>query len=525
LQCSKDMSHPSLWTSSSAPLPFRDIPLTGAESCDVAVIGAGITGLTAAYLLQQRGLSVVLLDKAGVAEGDTAQTTAHMTVELDVRYHELISRLGKETTERIAASQAAAIRQIESLVEELGVECGFRRLPGYLYAEEASQVGELEREYSALSALGISASLIRSVPMPFPVRAAVRIENQAELRPLDYCRALLAAFLEKGGRLYTRSPVTELDDGDPCKVYTEGGELSARSVLVCSHSPLSSRVFIHTKVASYRTYAIGAEWDGHEDLNGLFWDVADPYHYLRWANVNGRGVLILGGEDRKTGDEENTEARFSRLENYLKKRIPEARVHWRWSGQVIDSLDGLPFIGQNPMDKHIYIATGFAGNGTTQGTLAALLLRDAVLDRHNPWADLYRANRLLGVSQVPHYVQENKDFPVCFISDRFKSAPAPETLAPGEGGIVFANGNRVAAYRDEGGKFHALDPVCTHLGCLVRFNQAEKTWDCPCHGSRFNLEGTVMNGPAKAPLSPVSTDSWPLEESEETKRTGTTGAR
>jgi glycine/D-amino acid oxidase-like deaminating enzyme/nitrite reductase/ring-hydroxylating ferredoxin subunit len=460
-------------------------------------------------------MSVVILDKSGVAEGDTSRTTAHLTVELDVRYHELLGRLGKEATERVVSSQWASIRQIESFVQELGVNCGFRHLPGYFFAEDQNGVEELEREFEALRTLGVPASLTRSAALPFPVKGAVRIESQAEFRPLEYCRALTAAFLENGGKIYTHAQVTEIDDGDPCTVFTEGGgEIAAGFVLVCTYSPVSNRVFLHTKVASYRTYAVAGEIPDSSEWDGLFWDAADPYHYWRTAMVDGKRQLIVGGEDRKTGETENTEERFAELESYVKKRAPEVKFKWRWSGQIVNSLDGLPFIGRNALDKNVFVATGYSGNGITQGTLAGLLLRDAVLDRHNPWSDLYSATRLLGLSQLPEYVQENKDYAVCLITDRLKPAPSPDSLRPGEGGIVFANGNRAAAYREDSGKWKAFDPVCPHLGCFVRFNSAEKTWDCPCHGSRFSLDGEVLNGPARSALTPVSTDSWPQGEEE-----------
>lgn len=506
------MDHKSIWKSTSAPLPFRGAPFSGLDHCDVVIIGAGITGLTAAYLLQSRGRKVVILDKDGVAEGDTAKTTAHLTVELDVRYHDLLSRLGQETVEQIVASQAATLKQIESTVEELGIHCGFRRLPGYLFSETPEGVEDIDKEYNALTKLGVPVSLSGGTGIPFSVKGALRIENQAEIRPLEYCRALLAAFLEKGGRIFPESVVTEVEEGEPCKVYTaSGAEITAGSVLVCTYSPFINRVFIHTKVASYRTYVIAAEVDGPE-WEGLYWDTEDPYHYLRTAKVNGKTVVIVGGEDRKTGSKENSEDRFSALETYMNRKVPGATVLWRWSGQIVNSLDGLPMIGHNSLDRHVFIATGFGGNGITQGTLAGLMLRDAVLGRENPWAELYKATRLLGLSDLPHYVSENKDFAVCFVKDRLTPPASLDSLAPGEGGIILANGNRAAAYRDEAGNWKAFDPVCTHLGCFVRFNQAEKTWDCPCHGSRFDLDGKVINGPAVSGLIPISTDSWPHTE-------------
>ena len=352
--------------------------------------------------------------------------------------------------------------------------------------------------------------------MPFAVNSAMRIENQAQMNPPDYCRGLVAAILERGGKIFADSVVTEVEDGMPCRIRTaSGGEISAKSVLVCAHSAFLNRLFIHTKVASYRSYVIGAELDGLDGWDGLYWDVAKPYHYLRTVKVEGKAVLLLGGEDRKTGNPDNSDERFRQLENYLTKRSAGASVLWRWSGQIVSSLDGLPFIGRNPLDRNVFIATGFAGNGLTQGTLAALLLRDAVLGRENPWSDLYLATRFLGPGQLSRFLIENKDFALYSIKDRVTPAASLDTLARGEGGIVEIDGTRAAAFRDESGHWRAFNPSCPHLGCFVHFNQTEQTWDCPCHGSRFDLDGRVLNGPAVSGLTPLSTEGWPQTQRKE----------
>ncbi len=509
------MSHKSIWTSTSSSLPFLDETLSGSDSCDVAIVGAGITGLTAACLLQQKGKSVIVLDKQGVAKGDTSFTTAHLTTELDLRYFELASRHGEKTAKQIFESQAAALRQIESLVREENIECGFRKVPGYLFTEDGDHVEEISEECEMVRSFGGEASVSRTTGLPFLVRGAMKLENQAELRPLEYCRGLAAAFLEAGGKIYAHTNVLDIDDGDPCVIRAEGSaELTADNVLVCTHTPIFNRLFIHTKVASYRSYVVAMEVS-HLDLAGIYWDCQDPYHYLRSAFIGGKSYLIVGGEDRKTGSRENTDERFEALEEYAGRRIPGAKLVSRWSGQIINSLDGLPFIGRNALDRKVFVATGFGGNGITQGTLSAILFRDAVLQEANPWSDLYAATRLLGIGEVPHYLAENKDFAVCFVHDRLAPSKELEELSPGEGSIAIVNGEKTAVFREQSGKFRAFNPTCPHMGCLVRFNQAEMSWDCPCHGSRFDLEGKVVNGPAHSGLTPVSTESWPEMEEDE----------
>ena len=493
--------HPStssLWIETQPAEPYP--ALAGDITADVAVIGGGITGVTAALLLARAGLSVVLVEARRVGEVDTGHTTAHVTELLDTRYHTLISDFGEEGATMAAASQRAAIERIAAFIREEHLECDFLRVPGFLYAETAEQEHEIEREAKAAVRVGLDARIVRDTALPFPVRSALRIEDQAQFHPLRYLRPLAAALArESGARVFEHTRALDFEDGSPCRVVTEKGVITARDVLVTTYSPVANKVFLHTKIAAYRTYALAMRGQLAE---GLYWDTADPYHYTRTQPYEGGQLLIVGGEDHKTGTERDTDAPFARLEAYARARFGDGPILHRWSGQILEPIDGLPFIGKNSASKHTYVATGYAGNGMTSGTFAGMLLADLVRDASNPYAWLYDATRMKPIAGAATFLQENIDYPKHLIGDRLKSAEAHGFLeiAPGEGKILTVNGHKLAVYRGESGGLTALSPVCTHLGCHVTWNTAERSWDCPCHGSRFDTQGQVINGPSTKPL-------------------------
>jgi Rieske Fe-S protein len=285
---------------------------------------------------------------------------------------------------------------------------------------------------------------------------------------------------------------------------TGQGHVIARDVIVATHAPFKN-VLLQTKIAAYRSYVLALRLkDGVEPPDGLFWDTADPYHYIRGQATDAGNLLIVGGEDHKTGQEDDTLARFEALLAFTAERFKVASVQYRWSSQVIEPVDGLPSIGRDPGSNHVYVATGYSGTGMTFGTLAGMIHSDLILGRANPYQDLYDPKRLMATASIIELVKENVDYPVHLVKDRLKAtASASSSLAElrkGEGRILELAGEKTAVYRDDQGLLHAVSPVCTHLGCLVGFNKAEKTWDCPCHGSRFDKDGKVLDGPALKPL-------------------------
>jgi Rieske Fe-S protein len=354
------------------------------------------------------------------------------------------------------------------------------------------------------------------VPLPFPTHGGIAWPRQARVHPLAYLNGLAHAASDRGALIYEGTKAVDVQEGVPCVVKTERHEVRATDVFVATNVPVNNRVLLHTKIAAYRSYAIAAETEG-VDLPGLFWDTEDPYHYTRTQGVAGRTYLLVGGEDHRTGQETNTDERYERLTKYTHQRFGNVPVRYRWSGQIIEPVDGLPYIGRNAASTHVYVATGYSGNGMTFGTLGGQMVTDLICGVASPYEQIYDATRVTPIASAVHYVTENVVFPVNLLKDRLTKLNtedrALDELRPGEGGVFASDAGKIAVCRDQSGRFYALSAVCTHLACDVKWNKAEQTWDCPCHGSRFSATGKVVNGPAVTDLKPV-----PIYEIQATKR-------
>ncbi|MFB1481237.1 FAD-dependent oxidoreductase [Corallococcus sp. RDP092CA] len=496
-----ERQHKSLWTVTTLP---RDFPsLSGHLDVDVAIIGGGLTGLTTAWLLKRAGKKVAVLEMHRILSGQTGQTTAHLTELLDTPYTTLARDFGEKGAHLAASSSRAAIEQIASLVETLGIDCGFTRAPAFRYAENERELRELLHEVAAAKQAGLLATFTKEVPLPFPVRGALRVEDQALFHPREYLLGLADRIPGDGCHLFENTKVVDLHDGAPCRVVTERGTVTAQAVVEATTTPLN-RVAMHTKLYPYRSYAVAAPLSGPLEP-GQYFDSRDPYHYIRTQQVDSAPYVIVGGEDHKVGAEEDTAARFAALEAYTRDRFPVRRITHRWSGQVIEPADGLPYIGRNVGSRHVYVATGFSGTGMTFGTLAGMLLTDLILGNENPYAALYDAGRVKPRAGARDFIQENAEVAFRFVADRLAKPDGRHLadVAPGEAKILEVDGRKVAVYREEDGTPHAVSPVCTHLGCHVHWNTAERTWDCPCHGGRFSPTGRVLNGPAVKDLPSV----------------------
>jgi glycine/D-amino acid oxidase-like deaminating enzyme/nitrite reductase/ring-hydroxylating ferredoxin subunit len=497
------MSSTSLWTETAGNELPEYPPLSNAVETDVVVVGAGITGLTAALLLQKAGRRVVVIEARTLASGDTARTTAHLTEVLDTRYHELERTFGKATARLAAESSRAAIDLLEQLTRGLDSRADFERVPAYLVARTPEQREELRQEVEALRSVGAQAEWLDSPPLFGSADGAVRIAGQAQFHPLKYLRRLALEFVAAGGRIFEKTRMLEVKGGEPCLVTTDREILTARDVIVATHAPTVNKVSLHTKLAAYRTYVV-AGLAPENFPSGLFWDLDEPYHYVRAQRIDGERFFIVGGEDHKTGTESENELRFARLESFGRAELGAMTFDRRWSGQVIEPNDGLPLIGENPGTTHLYVASGFSGNGITFGTLAAMIFRDAILGVANPWAEIYEPRRLKPFAQGRYY-SENADFPKTLAKDRLAhgEVESVDQIPRGEGRLMRKGRRMLAVYRDEQGSLHTRSAVCTHLGCYVHFNRAEQSWDCPCHGSRFDPRGAVLNGPATRALEEV----------------------
>lgn len=498
----KDLgSNTSVWTDTTPP--ELDV-LNGGQTCQVCVIGAGIAGLTTAYLLTRMGRSVVVLEDGIVGGGETRRTTAHLVSALDDRYFQVEKTRGKSIAKLAAESHTAAISRIESIVESEGIDCDFQRLDGYLFLPPKRSTRLLKRELEAAHRAGLTGvELLDRAPLEsFDTGPCLRFPGQGQFHPLKYLSGLVEILRESGARLYTGAHVTRVNGGRPTQVTTERGHVvSADAVVVATNSPITDVVSIHTKQFPYRTYAIGMAVPPGSVHPGLYWDTLDPYHYVRLQNDD---MLIVGGEDHKTGQEEDPTSRFRKLERWARKRFPIEEVKFRWSGQVIETMDGLAFIGKDPSGlENVYIVTGDSGMGMTHGTIAGILLSDLIMGRENPWTEAYDPSRI-PVRGLAEFVKENANVAAQYV-DWVKGGDvaSAEEIPRGEGAILRDGASKHAVYRADDGQLHAMSAVCTHLGCIVTWNNAEKSWDCPCHGSRFDAFGKVINGPATKELAPV----------------------
>ncbi len=497
----------SLWMA-TASVPEQPA-LTEDLKTDVCVVGAGIAGMTTAYLLTRAGKSVVVLDDGPVGAGQTQRTTAHLSNALDDRYFRIEWLHGTEGARLAAESHTAAIDRIEAAAREEGIACDFERLDGYLFLPPGGSPDVLDRELEAARRAGLTGveRLPRAPLDGFDTGPCLRFPRQGQFHPLKYLAGLAEAIRRGGGRLFSGAHAEAITGGAPARVRVRGGRVvTAGAVVVATNTPVNDRVAIHTKQAPYLTYVIGARVPHGSVPRALYWDTLDPYHYVRLQPGSGaEDVLIVGGEDHKTGQADDQASRHARLEAWARERFPMlGAVEFRWSGQVLETIDGLAFIGRNPGDEpNVFVATGDSGMGMTHGTIAGLLLTDLILGRENPWAALYDPARKT-LRAAGEFARENLNV-LGQYGDWLTGGEvtSPDDIAPGKGAVIRRGLTKVAAYRDEQDVVHERSAVCTHLGCIVGWNDAEKTWDCPCHGSRFDPLGRVLNGPANRDLAPA----------------------
>jgi glycine/D-amino acid oxidase-like deaminating enzyme/nitrite reductase/ring-hydroxylating ferredoxin subunit len=466
-------------------------------NADVVVVGGGITGATAALRLAEAGKSVILLEGRQICSGVTGHTTAHLTEALDGRYANIADKLGDDAAEVAAQASRAAINHVFLRVNQLGIDCELHTVPGFLYGEQEADRDELVREFDAVRAVGVRAELVRHVELPFPVVLAVQYFDQARFHPQKYVRGLLKGAAERGVRIFEHSHVAAIED-DSVRLDT-GRRVTAKAIFCATHTPLT-HLQMQAKLLHSQSYVLG--YRGRPIGDALFWDSGAPYHYLRLASLRGEELFLVGGADHRTGECDDTRQRFSQLAGYADRRFPVGRPDFRWSAELVEPIDGLPYIGKLPNSKSTFVATGYAGNGMTFGTVAGLLVSDLILGVDNSWRETFEPSRLT-LSSVGKLVRENLPLPRHRIAERLRRGEVDVTRAiePGDGKIMRKNGKRLAVHRDLAGALHVVSAICPHAGCVVHFNRAEQSWDCPCHGSRFTTDGAVLDGPAMTALT------------------------
>jgi glycine/D-amino acid oxidase-like deaminating enzyme/nitrite reductase/ring-hydroxylating ferredoxin subunit len=484
-----------------------DAPALAADTrADVCIVGAGIAGMTTAYLLAKKGKRVVVIDHGSIGGGMTSATTAHLSNALDDRYYELERLHGAEGARLAAQSHTAAIEAIEAIAAHEKIECDLERLDGYLFSPAEGDPDELLREYEAGLRAGVHGlEWVSAAPIEgFDTGHCLRFPRQGQLHPLKYLAGLARAIRRLGGAIHCATHAQKVEGGaSACVITAAGPRVECGAVVVATNTPITDKVAIHAKQAAYATYAIAARVPRGSVAKALYWDTLDPYHYVRLKDPQGE-LLIVGGEDHKSGQADDAERRFANLELWMRRRWPGAReVLHRWSGQVMEPMDGLGFIGRDPSQQNVYIATGDSGNGMTHGTIAGLVITDLIHGAEVPWAALYAPARV-NMKAAGNFVREAGNMAWQY-TDWIKpgQVDSVDDIRAGSGAVIRRGVQKIAVYRDASGDVHEMSAKCTHLGCIVKWNPAENTWDCPCHGSRFDALGQVLGGPAVDPLAAI----------------------
>jgi len=487
----------SFWVETSPPTGYP--PLDEDLTVDVAVLGGGIAGMTAALLLARSGASVAVLDAGRVGHGVSGYSTAKVSSLHSLTYADLASSRGEDHAHVYGEANEAGLATIARLARELAIDCDLRRRPNFTYTESAEEVDQVRGEAQCAAGLGLPASFVEGdVGLPWEVKGAVRFEDQAELHPCKYLVGLAQAVRGADGQIYEHTRAVQVSDGDPCTVRAENGrEVRAHHVIVATHFPFLDRSGFFARMHPERSYCLALRLRG-DVPQGMYIDTQG--HSLRSQPAPGGGELLLvGGASHKVGQADEAES-YRALEEYARERFEVESIDLRWSTQDNIPLDSVPYVGKlAPFSKRVLVATGFRKWGFANGTAAAIILADAVKGREHPWAATFDSNRLGSASAAASFVKENANVGRRFLQDRLKRGSA-EAVPPGEGAIVRDGLRQAAVHRDEQGELHALSARCTHLGCIVDWNSAERSWDCPCHGSRFGIDGRVLQGPAVAPL-------------------------
>ena len=483
---------------------------------EVLIIGGGIAGLTTAYALIKEGKKIVLIDDGYIGSGESGRTTAQITAMLGIGYADIEKTFDKKTAELVANSQMEAIQYIANTIRDLNIDCDFKRVEGYLFLDPSDTKENLEEEYEATKRAGLITQMLNHIPniTNGNNKWCIEFTEQAEFNILKYLKGLANAIVGLGGKIYTK---TRADKISKSGATANGFNIATQFIIVATNTPVNDWIDIHTKQWPYRTYVIATKvqkgkyphalWNDTGDQNSKW--IAKPYHYVRLQDFDANyDLMLIGGSDHRTGqanDEQIPEQdRYLKLETWAKENFPDiGDIEYKWSGQVMNSLDGLAFLGKNPGDDNIYIITGDNGNGTTNATIGAIIINDLIHNRVNPWEKVYNPSRII-LKTTLDYLHEMGNMLAQFgdwlTSEAVKST---EFLKQGEGAIVSSGMKKMAAYRDKNNILHTCTAVCPHLGGILQWNEDEKTFDCPLHGSRFTTNGIAINGPAITDLEKI----------------------
>jgi glycine/D-amino acid oxidase-like deaminating enzyme/nitrite reductase/ring-hydroxylating ferredoxin subunit len=476
------------------------------QAFDVLIVGGGITGITTGLLLQKQGKKCLIAEAHNLCFGTTGGTTAHINTFLDTTYDHIKTDFGEHNAQVVAKAAKQAIGLYQQHVKEYKIDCGYQTKDGFVYAQNIDQVNQLQKIFEASKDAGVKVSYAESIPVPVEFEKAIVYEGQAQIHPTRYVYALAKEFENVGGIIMENCTIGILKEEDEMlQIESSKGIIKARHLIYATHIPPGVNI-LHFRCAPYRSYAMAVTLKDNNYPDALAYDMYDPYHYYRTQTIDGKPYLIVGGEDHKTGHIKNTEACFNYLESHVRKYFDVEEIAFKWSSQYFEPSDGLAYIGHLPGSAdNVYVATGFGGNGITYSHIAAITLTDIITTGNSEFKDLFSPARVKPVAGFENFVKENADVVKEFFKKRFSISEinGAVELAPGEARLVKYEGESVALYKDDNGKLHAIDPVCPHAKCMVDWNSAEKSWDCPCHGSRFSYDGELLTGPARKGLDVI----------------------
>ncbi len=485
--------HISYWIDSTSTDNFPG--LSQNLSVDVAIIGGGIAGITAATLLKRAGKTVAVIESQQISTGVSGHTTAKVTSLHQLIYADLIKNHGEDKARIYAQSNQAALEFVAKTVTEQQIDCDFSRQSAYTFAETEENLQDIEKEVEAALKLGLPASFVRETSLPFPIAGAVKFDNQAQFHLRKYLLHLIQQIPGEGSYVFENTRVQKVEDNSS-QVITDKGIIQAQDIIVATNIPITDEGLFFAKTYPKRSYIVGAKITADKAPQGMYIGSGEKYYSIRTTPYKSELLLLVGGAGHKVGIVENTEEKYLDLENYTRSRFDVESIDYRWSTQDFVSFDKIPYVGKlTPLSKHTYVATGFSLWGMTQGTLSGMILADTILGIKNVAADLYDATRATPFVS-PQGIKKTLEVGTHWIGDRLKGlGQTLDDVAVGEGKLVTVDGDKVGAYRDETGAIHAVSAICPHLGCVVAWNSGEKSWDCPCHGSRFSCTGEVLHGP------------------------------
>ena len=496
------MSSVSIWKGKAEELALNS--LRNDITVDVAIVGGGITGITAAYILGKAGKKVAVLEARKIGEGSTGSSTGNLYCTIgSPGLHNIKSKFNGQKLKEVVESRGAAVDFIEARVKEFNIDCDFVRVPWALFTEDDSAKSFVENERKAAEEAGIVVT--QNFAIPLKIKTGFTVENQAQFNPLQYVGQLAKHIRSENCRIYEQTKVTDVQEGDTCTVTTAGGKVTAAHVIMATHSPKGIYA-VHMNMGPYREYAVAAKLNSNYPEPGVWWNMLGSEHYsMRVYDTSKGKVLMVLGEMHKVGQKENNHECYENLEKYLRERFDVASVEFTWSAQQFKTSDGIPYIGLSTGNSKTFIATGFSADGLTYGTLSSMINCDLILGNENKWSKTYDASRVTPIASAKEFIKENVNVAYEFIKDHLTKTETDEfaEIKVGQGKVMELDGKKQGVYRDEEGKLHVVSAVCTHMGCINHWNEVEKSWDCPCHGSRFSIDGEVLEGPAYESLKKV----------------------